>query len=67
MTAVSIPDLIRSEQYGQVHKWLASALTDGSLQCKPDSMVVGEGLESIQKGIDILRKGVSAAKVVVKL
>ncbi|KAF2158796.1 hypothetical protein M409DRAFT_38088, partial [Zasmidium cellare ATCC 36951] len=64
---VSIPDLVRSEQYGQVHAWMASALENGSLQCKPDPMVVGEGLGSIQKGVDVSRKGVSAAKVVVKL
>jgi hypothetical protein len=30
-------------------------------------MVIGEGLESIQKGIDTVRKGVSAGKVVIKI
>ncbi|KAK4495548.1 hypothetical protein PRZ48_013880 [Zasmidium cellare] len=64
---VSIPDLFRSEHYDQVHAWLASALKDGVLRCKPDPIIIGKGLESIQEGIDTLRKGVSAAKVVVKL
>ena len=64
---MSIPDLFRSEHYGQVHAWLASALKDGALRCKPDPMIIGTGLGRIQEGIDTLRKGVSAAKVVVKL
>jgi hypothetical protein len=46
---------------------MGQALEDGTLQCKPDPMVVGEGLESIQLGLDVLRKGVSAAKVTVRL
>ena len=44
---------------------MAKALESGQLQPKPDSMVVGEGLESIQLGLDTARKGVSATKVVV--
>lgn len=67
IVSVSIPHLFRSEQYGKVHKWMSAALKDGSLQSKPNPMIVGHGLESIQKGVDVSRKGVSAAKVVVKL
>ncbi|KAL2002443.1 hypothetical protein VTN02DRAFT_6784 [Thermoascus thermophilus] len=43
------------------------ALADGSLQTKPDPLVVGEGLERVQEGIDLQRRGVSARKVVVTL
>lgn len=43
------------------------ALADEILQPKPDPMIIGEGLESIQLGIDTVRKGVSATKVIVKL
>jgi hypothetical protein len=46
---------------------MGQALKDGTLQCKPDPMVVGAGLESIQLGLDVLRKGVSATKVTVRL
>lgn len=52
---------------GLLHTWMAKALENGTLQCKPDPTVIGEGLESIQLGLDVLRKGVSATKIVVRL
>nr|POE82749.1 dehydrogenase azaj [Quercus suber] len=64
---VMIPALIGTKTYNVVHEWMARALENGALQPKPDPMVVGEGLECIQDGLDMCRKGVSAAKVVVKL
>jgi len=64
---VSIPSLRDSKIYGIVHTWMANALEVGTLLPKPDPMVVGEGLESIQLGINIVRKGVSATKVVIRL
>jgi hypothetical protein len=64
---VSIPSLRGTNINDLLHKWMGQALEDGTLQCKPDPMVVGEGLESIQLGLDVLRKGVSAAKVTVRL
>lgn len=64
---MSIPSLIGSKTFETVHKWMAKALAEGTLQPKPDPTVVGQGLESIQSGLDILRKGVSATKVVVRL
>lgn len=65
--AVSIPSLIGSTTWDIVHRWMAKAFADGTLQPKPDPLVVGEGLHSIQLGIDTSRKGVSACKVVIRL
>lgn len=47
--------------------YLNPALEQGKLKCAPGSLVVGEGLESLQKALDVQRKGVSAKKVVVTL
>ncbi|GAA5872928.1 hypothetical protein JCM1840_005890 [Sporobolomyces johnsonii] len=49
------------------HKFVPAALANGSLKTKPDPLVVGNGLEQVQHGLDVLRKGVSAQKVVVTL
>lgn len=47
--------------------FLPRALADGAYIAAPDPYVVGKGLENIQAGFDIQRKGVSAKKVVVSL
>lgn len=47
--------------------FIAPALEHGRLRCLPEALVAGEGLESLQKGLNMLRKGVSAKKVVVTL
>lgn len=47
--------------------WLAGALADGSMKCKPDPEVVGKGLERMQDALDAMGKGVSARKIVVEL
>lgn len=47
--------------------FLPKALQEGAYQAKPDPMVVGTGLEKVQEAMDVLKKGVSAKKVVVKL
>lgn len=50
------------------HIWrhyLPKALAQGAIVPKPDPMVVGSGLRSVQHGIDTQKAGVSAAKVVV--
>ena len=49
------------------HDYVPSALHDGRLKCAPDPMVITGGLDKIQHGLDVQRKGVSAAKVVVQL
>ncbi|KAI5251054.1 hypothetical protein E4T42_04611 [Aureobasidium subglaciale] len=43
------------------------ALERGTLKCVPSTYVVGSGLESIEKGLEINKKGVSARKVVVEI
>ncbi|KAK4697089.1 hypothetical protein P7C71_g937, partial [Lecanoromycetidae sp. Uapishka_2] len=47
--------------------FLPKALEDGSYIVAPDAEVVGKGLESIQGGLDVLKKGVSAKKCVILL
>jgi hypothetical protein len=48
-------------------RYLPAALADGSFQAKPDSIVVGTGLEKVQEAFERHKQGVSAAKVVVML
>lgn len=48
-------------------EYVPEALASGQLKCLPEPMVVGKGLESIQKGLDENKKGVSAKKVVIEL
>ncbi|KIX96292.1 uncharacterized protein Z520_08070 [Fonsecaea multimorphosa CBS 102226] len=47
--------------------FLPAALASGQYQPAPRANVIGEGLDSIQTGIDRLKQGVSASKIVVKL
>ncbi|KAJ5587305.1 alcohol dehydrogenase [Penicillium hispanicum] len=48
-------------------KYLPEALRTGKFQAKPDPFVITGGLEKVQEGIDILRQGVSAKKVVIEV
>ena len=47
--------------------YLPKALAEGKFIAAPEPLVVGKGLESIQKALDVQMKGVSAKKVVVSL
>ena len=47
--------------------FLGQALEKGLYLCKPEPTVVGEGLEKLQKALDIQKNGVSAKKVVLSL
>ncbi len=47
--------------------FLPQALAAGRYTAAPDPQVAGSGLASIQAGLDLLRGGVSATKVVVSL
>jgi len=47
--------------------FLSKALAAGSYLAAPDPHIVGSGLASIQAGLDMQRRGVSAAKVVISL
>lgn len=48
-------------------KFVPGALEDGSLKPLPEPLIVGKGLESVQKGLDKQREGVSAKKVIIEL
>ncbi len=47
--------------------FLPKALADGRYVTAPDPLVIGRGLDQIQAGLTIQKKGVSAKKVVVSL
>ena len=47
--------------------YLPKALAEGKFIAAPEPLVVGKGLESIQKAFEVQMKGVSAKKVVVSL
>lgn len=47
--------------------FLPKALETGQLKPKPDPKVIGHGVESLQDGVDQIKKGVSATKLVVTL
>lgn len=48
-------------------RYITPALEAGKLQCLPEPLVMGNGLEYVQKGLDENKKGVSARKVVIEL
>ena len=47
--------------------FLPSALAEGRYAAAPEPQIVGQGLECVQAGFDVQKKGVSARKVVVSL
>lgn len=47
--------------------YLGPALEQGKLKAVPEPLVVGKGLESVQKGLDKNKAGVSAKKVIIEL
>lgn len=47
--------------------YLPEALQQGKLKCVPPPQVIGKGLDSVQKGCDANKAGVSAKKVVIEL
>ena len=47
--------------------FLPGALAEGRYAAAPEPCVVGKGLDSVQAGFDVQRKGISAKKVVVSL
>ncbi|KAF2160347.1 hypothetical protein M409DRAFT_37754 [Zasmidium cellare ATCC 36951] len=47
--------------------FLFDALNSGSYLAAPEPLVVGKGLESVQEGVDVVMKGMSARKAVVLL
>lgn len=47
--------------------WMPRALEAGTLKCKPDALVVGQGLEKLQDAFDRGFSSTSAQKLVVAL
>lgn len=47
--------------------YVTKALEEGKLKAVPEPLVIGKGLESVQKGLDKNKAGVSAKKVVIDL
>jgi hypothetical protein len=47
--------------------FLPEALTSGAYRTAPDALIAGNGLDQIPMGLQRLKEGVSAAKVVVAL
>lgn len=60
LTAVDIGDAVW-------RKYIPEALAAGKYQAKPDPFVIPGGLEKVQDGVNLLRKGVSAKKIVIEL
>ncbi|KAJ5408943.1 alcohol dehydrogenase [Penicillium cosmopolitanum] len=60
---------IHESQVGDAvwRQYIPSALANGKFQAKPDPVIVKGGLSKVQEGIDFLRGGVSAKKVVVEI
>ncbi|KAK8090369.1 zinc-binding oxidoreductase [Apiospora hydei] len=48
-------------------EYLPRALAEGTFAARPEPQVVGRGLDKIQEAFEVLRKGVSARKIVVQL
>lgn len=48
-------------------KYIPRALAAGKFQAKPDPEILVGGLERVQDGVDLLRKGVSAKKIVIEI
>lgn len=47
------------------NEFVPKALENGRLKTKPNPEVVGKGLQDIQHAVDVLKRGVSAKKIVV--
>lgn len=48
-------------------EFLPKALEEGRFVASPEAMIVGTGLEFVQEGFEVQKRGVSARKVVVSL
>jgi NADPH:quinone reductase-like Zn-dependent oxidoreductase len=60
---------LKGNEVGKViyEDFLPKALAEGKYIATPDPLIVGKGLEYVQAGFDLQKKGVSARKVVVSL
>ncbi|KAF7548291.1 hypothetical protein G7046_g8730 [Stylonectria norvegica] len=61
-------DLVEWDTDGAVFRFLEEALRDGEYVLAPEAEVVGNGLEKLQEGMDLVRaEGARGKKVVVSL
>ena len=60
---------IKNNEVGKAiyEDFLPQALADGKYVAAPEPYIVGKGLESVQAGFEVQKKGVSAKKVVITL
>jgi len=67
VSAVSIA--VEQKEVGDAvwRKYLPAALANGQLLAKPDPFIIKGGLSHVQEALDTLKRGVSAAKIVVEL
>ena len=65
--ALTIADADKELGAWLFNDWLQGKLQDGTYKISPEVQVMGHGLEVIQDAMDVLRKGVSAKKLVVTL
>jgi NADPH:quinone reductase-like Zn-dependent oxidoreductase len=68
--SVFAPSVALADKYvGDVvwAKWVPEALEKGTLKPVPEPLVVGKGLDAVQKGYTEQKKGVSFRKVVIEL
>lgn len=67
VSAVSIA--VEQKEVGDAvwRKYVPGALASGHLLAKPDPLIIKGGLPHVQEALDTLKRGVSAAKVVVEL
>ena len=62
------PAIVKTELAGKIwREFLPEAIRTGRILPRPEAWVVGSGLEALQTGLDRMREGVSARKVVVEL
>ena len=64
-----VGDTLQDNEVSKVvyEDFLPRALAEGKYFAAPEPLVVGHGLEHVQTGLDVQKKGVSAKKVVVTL
>ena len=48
-------------------KYIPQALSAGKFQAKPDPEILEGGLDRVQEGVNMVKKGVSAKKIVIEI
>ncbi|KAJ5793961.1 hypothetical protein N7457_000560 [Penicillium paradoxum] len=70
-TVFVMPSMSEQERLAQFQYWMGTWLREnlaiGTIRPSPEPMVVGKGLEAINAGLDVLRRGVSCSKLVVEV